>query len=286
MFIQKNIYIEGCDGLPILIDIFHNEHHGKKPVIIYAHGFNGFKDWGNADLIAHRMADAGFVFIKFNFSHNGTSKEDPESFTNLDAFGKNNYSKELADVQLVIDWAVSGENTFAHHIAQDQLGLIGHSRGGGIAIITAAEDKRIQRLATWASVSECKTPWTNWTPEKMKEWKALGVAYYRNSRTGQDMPLYYQLWEDYQLHQGRLNIRNAIRKLTIPVLICHGTADTSVPISHAHDLSRCQPTASLFIVDADHVFGRKHPWLADQLPEVMQLVLNETIHFFSPLLSL
>ena len=69
--------------------------------------------------------------------------------------------------------------------------------GGGISILQAAEDKRINKLITWASISECKTPWGNWPPDKMQQWKETGVEYYTNSRTKQEMPLYYQLYEDY-----------------------------------------------------------------------------------------
>ncbi|WP_435524823.1 hypothetical protein [Chryseobacterium indoltheticum] len=36
--------------------------------------------------------------VKFNFSHNGTTVEDPENFADLEAFGNNNYSKELSDL--------------------------------------------------------------------------------------------------------------------------------------------------------------------------------------------
>ena len=275
----KNIVLEGYNKLPILSDIFFNDSPGKKDIIIYSHGFNGFKDWGNFDLIAEKMARAGFAFIKFNFSHNGTDIHNPEEFTNLEAFGNNNFSIELGDLNKVIDWAVSEQNPYHANLNTQKVFLIGHSMGGGISILQTARDNRISGLITWASISECKTPWGEWPQDKMEQWKRDGVAYYHNGRTGQEMPLYYQLFEDYRQNEEQLNIEKAIRKIHVPVLICHGTNDPAVKIEKANLLKDWQPKAILYTLDTDHVFGRKHPWMMDTLPEAMEKVLEESIQF-------
>jgi dienelactone hydrolase len=275
----KNIVIFGSAQKPIVLDIFFEDNGNPKPVVIYAHGFNGFKDWGNFDLIAKRFAAEGFVFVKFNFSHNGTTPEHPEAFADLEAFGNNNYSIELEDIKLVVDWVCDPNNSYKHIIDKNRICLIGHSMGGGIAILHAARDRRIHSLVTWASICVCKTPWGSWPPEKMKEWKESGVQYYINGRTKQHMPLYYQLYEDYVKHEDQFNIQKAIASLDIPVLICHGTSDEAVPIESALALQRWQPAAKLFTVESDHVFGRKHPWEKPDLPGATEKVVNATVKF-------
>lgn len=276
---RSNILIDGAAGKPIAIDIFYTDAVAAKPVVIYAHGFNGFKDWGNADLFAQQFAAAGYVFVKFNFSHNGTTMQQPQAFTDLEAFGNNNYSKQLHDVNSVVNWVCDVENIHHKAIDKNKIYLIGHSMGGGIATLYAATDKRIKKLITWAGISECKTPWTNWSEEKIQEWKRTGVEYYLNGRTKQNMPLYYQLHQDYLDNSSALNIETAMRSLTIPVLICHGNLDTAVPVEKAHDLHSWQPVSTLFFVESDHVFGRTHPWNLNELPMAMQAVVNETIRF-------
>ncbi len=280
MQIQKNILVSGCEGKPIATDLFYIADGKPKPIIIYVHGFNGFKDWGNFDIIAKQFATAGFVFIKFNLSHNGTTPEQPEDFADLEAYGENNYTKELFDLQQVINWCSDGNNPHSKQMDASKLYLVGHSRGGGIVLLKAAEESKAKTVTTWASVSECKTPWGSWNDQKMKEWKETGVQYYLNSRTRQQMPLYYQLFEDYQQNVDRLDIKKAISSLHIPILLCHGTKDEAVPVSKAYELKEANPSAELFLVDSDHVFGRKHPWTEKGLPDPMQQVVDKTIRFF------
>ncbi len=275
----KNIVISGSNNKPIGLDVFYDETLNNQPVVIYAHGFNGFKDWGNFDLIATQFAQQGFTFIKFNFSHNGTTINQPEEFGDLEAFGNNNYTKQLFDFKCVLDWVCDKSNAYQQFLDITKIGIIGHSMGGGISILFAVENERIKTLITWASISECKTPWGNWPTEKIQAWKSTGVAYYENGRTKQNMPLYYQLYEDFQQNRERLDIPKAISSLTIPILICHGTLDTSVPMESAIKLWKSQPKAELFTVEGDHVFNRKHPWEKEDLPFAMQLVVDKCLQF-------
>ena len=275
----KNVILTDQYLRPIATDIFFLEDGNVKPVIIYAHGFNGFKDWGNFDLVAKQFAQAGFTFVKFNFSFNGTTPDRPEEFVDPGAYAENNYTKELSNLEAVINWASDLNNPYSAHIDAQKIALIGHSRGGGIVLLQAAKDERIRAVLTWASVSECKTPWGSWPPEKMDEWKQTDVAYIANSRTKQQMPLHYQLYEDYQDNKSLLDIKVALQQLGKPLLICHGSEDTSVSIGKAQQLKKWKSDAELFIVPSDHVFGRKHPWESEELPRPMQDVVDRSIKF-------
>jgi uncharacterized protein len=275
----KNLQIPGAEGKPVLLDIFFRQT-GPQPVVIYAHGFNGFKDWASFDLIAAQFAEAHFCFVKFNFSHGGTSPAAPEEFVDLEAYGHNNYTKELYDLQQVIDWTLSETNPYRAAIDQRKLYLLGHSRGGGVVLLKATEEGRVKAVATWASVSQSKTPWGSWPEERMQKWQESGVDYYTNSRTKQQMPLYYQLFEDYTANRERLDILAAVKRLEIPLLICHGTADEAVPVANAYKIREAAKHAELFTVDSDHVFGRRHPWSGNSLPQPMQGVVDKTIAFF------
>ncbi len=268
--------INGSKEKPISGDITYCENKTKKPIVIFLHGFKGFKNWGHFDLIASEFARQNFVFVKFNFSHNGTTIQQPNDFADLDAFGENNFSIELDDVGLVIDYIEN--NALKYNANKEEIYLIGHSRGGGIAILKTNEDSRIKKLATWASVKDV-TDFFN--SQNLEQWKKDDSIYTFNSRTQQNMPLKYQIYENYIENTERLNIPKASANIDIPWLIVHGTNDTSVPFSCAEQLNEWNKLSELFKVEnGDHTFGGKHPWNEEILPDDAKIVVKKTIDFF------
>lgn len=267
----RNHIINRENKKPILIDAFWHEHKTKQPIVIFCHGYKGFKDWGAWNIMAKEIAKLGCCFVKFNFSYNGGTMENPIDFPDLQAFGENNYSKELDDLNDVINWT---QTYFSDSVVFDcdNICLVGHSRGGGICILKSSEDKRVSKLITLASISDFEKRTA--TIGNLKEWKEKGVKYVINGRTKQQMPHYYQFYEDFVANKGRLNIKAAAKKLTIPQLIIHGDNDTSINIEEAQKLHQWNPNSILRIIEnADHVFNTKHPWESDKLsPELKSVV--------------
>ena len=123
MRIEKNIILNRTDKKPLLIDTFYSESKTDQPIVVFCHGYKGFKDWGAWNRMARLFADAGYFFIKFNFSHNGGTLSQPIDFPDLEAFGKNNYTKELDDLGSVLDW-VSNNTQFKNSIDSKQISII------------------------------------------------------------------------------------------------------------------------------------------------------------------
>lgn len=272
----KNIEITGSNNKPILLDVFYNDNGIAKPIVIFSHGFKGFKDWGHFDAVAQQFADAGFVFIKFNFSHNGTTVADPLNFGDLEAFGHNNYLIELDDLKLVMDWSLTNELLKAD-LDTNQLYLLGHSRGGGITILKVGEDARVKKMATWASVSD----FINRNKQRtIDTWKKDGVVFAMNGRTKQNMPMYYQFYQTILDNKERLNINHAVKRVDIPFLIVHGTTDEAVAYHDAEELKKSAKHGLLFtILNGDHTFGAKHPF-DGIIPDDAKQVIEKTIEFF------
>lgn len=276
--------VQGSDGRLMPVDIHAPGQEGgqKPPLVLFAHGFKGFKDFGAWDLVAPNFAEAGFVFVKFNFSHNGGTVEQPIDFPDLEAFGRNTYSKELFDLDCMLHALTSGSLVEDLPVDTRRIHLIGHSVGGGICALQAAADERVKKLATWASVSDFhqRVP----SLEEAEQWKKAGITYISNARTGQQMPLYYSFYQDLMENSDKLSIPKAAPNIDIPWLICHGTEDPTVELKEAKALAKWNPKADSFFVEgADHAFGQKHPWEKDELPEALQKVTDRTIeHFKSP----
>ncbi len=275
----KNEIILGEGGVAMATDFFFETKGADKPVIIYTHGFNGFKDWGHFDLLATHFAEAGFFLVKYNLSHNGTTLSQGQDFVDLERYRRNNYTIELNDLKAVIETISHPLFQYLSVIDPDKIYLLGHSRGGAISII-GAQDARVKALVTWASIAECTSPWSRFTLEELTEWKATGTFYYENKRTNQQMPIDYQIYEDYLLHREEYDLLKIVRELTKPMLFIHGKQDPAVPYQAAQLLHQANTGHSqLILCDGDHVFGRKHPWPHDYLPEQTKFVVDETISF-------
>jgi len=269
--------IQGKHNKSILIDSKYLENGTKKSIILFCHGYKGFKDWGAWNIMAEKFAKSGFFFVKFNFSYNGGTMEQPIDFPDLEAFGKNNYTKELDDLEAVINWVLLNE-TIKKEADTNNINLLGHSRGGGIVLIKAEEDNRIKKVISLAGVSDYKVRFPK--DKALNNWKKEGVYFVENGRTKQQMPHYFQFFTDFIENEERLTIKRAVKNLKIPHLIIHGSSDTSVSVEEAKQLHKWNPKRKLEIIEgANHVFGVSHPWISNKIPDAFQKVIDITISF-------
>lgn len=273
---SKNSKIEGKHNRPILIDVCFKENNSPKPVVIFCHGYKGFKDWGAWDLVAQEFANQDYFFIKFNFSHNGGTPEQPIDFPDLKAFGENNYTKELDDLAAVIDW-IHQEQRYKNEMLLSNISLIGHSRGGGIVTIKATEDNRVNQVISWAGVSDYGVRFPS--GEILEDWIKNGVAYIENGRTKQQMPHYIQFYHDFKENEARLTIKNACQNMTAKHCIIQGIQDEVVTVAEAEALHRWNPKSKLHKINGDHTFGAQHPWELDTLPDSLKEVVKKSIKF-------
>jgi len=277
MKIITNQIVNGNSQKPILADVFFYEIHQPKPIVIFCHGYKGFKDWGAWNLMAKAFAEADFFFVKFNFSHNGETPQNPIDFSDLEAFGNNNYTKEMDDLGTIIDWIFSNQN-FKNEIKTDEISLIGHSRAGGIVLLKSNEDSRIKKVITLAAVCDYETRFRK--GDDFQKWKENGVYFVKNERTLQEMPHFFQFYEDFEKNKNRLNIQNATKNIQIPHLIIHGNQDNAVSIEDAKNLHKWNPKAVFKIIEnADHVFNIFHPWTKKSVSKEFQEVIENSIKF-------
>jgi pimeloyl-ACP methyl ester carboxylesterase len=257
-------------------NLVYPENKTKKPVLIFLHGFKGFKDWGYFPVSNRGLAYCNGVVAGLNFSHNGVTPEKPQEFVDLEAFGSNNYSKELEDIGKLLEELP--KRLPPEEVNWDDVSIVGHSRGGAIALIAAIEYPIFKKAVTWASVS--RLDFSALSPEAIEEWRKTGVRYIYNQRTEQQMPLYFQLYEDYMQNQARFNLEERLKELNKPVLIIHGTQDESVPFANAERLQSWLPNATLIPIEgANHTFGATHPFVLGQNHDLFREVVKLTAEF-------
>lgn len=275
-FIKKELSFKTEQKRTITFDLTLPKSKSPTPVAIFCHGFKGFKDWGHLNWVANEMAKNNVALLKFNFSMNGVAPKKLNDISDLETFSNNNYSIEVEDLNQVINWVE--ENYEENNLNKNEIYLIAHSRGGGIAILKAANDKRIKKLVLWASLSEFDSFFRE---DTIKEWNENGVVYAENKRTGQQLPLKKQLYDDYIKNKPALDLQKALLMMDVPLLILHGEKDETVGIKHAETIYNIvQHSILIKMENANHTFGAKHPFdeTSDVVKELEELIEN-TVEF-------
>lgn len=270
---KYNFSVTTASGDQIDLDLYSSDPSELKPAVIIVHGFKGFKDWGFFPLAGEYFAAIGYHAILFNFSHNGISPGN-DIFNELEKFAENNLSLEKRELKEIIARVFSGE--FCN--LDGNLFIIGHSRGGGVALLSSAGNSDITAVAVWASVSYAD----RYTAHQKKQVAEQGYLEIPNSRTGQLMRLNRSFFDDINANAAtELSIEKALEKITCPVLAVHGEIDGTVPVKEAVEINRWSrhPGSELLIVPkADHTFKMVHP--ANEITNQFSQVLDKTQTFF------
>lgn len=267
--VKNEIYV-GADGRKSLFDLEIPTNWNNK-LIIFIHGYMGFKDWGAWNLVQNFFVKEGFGFLKYNVSHNGGTIENGIDFPDLEAFSRNTYINEIRDFEAILGVVESHFNDIP------DIYLIGHSRGGGIALLNS-DNGFVKKIATWAAISDIRSRFPE--GDELKFWEEDGYMFKLNSRTKQQMPLQYLQYTSFIENKERLNIMGYCKRSTTPTLVIHGDADESVSIQEGKDIARWLNTNLEIIQDTQHTFDTVQPWESSELPEALHVVCLKTLHFF------
>ena len=263
--------IEGSAGEPIIGNA-HLPEARPGGVVLVAHGFKGYKDYGMFPRIAESLADRGFIAHRFNFSHAGMTGA-IETFERPDLFERDTWNKQVFDLRAVID-AVD-------HGALEGRGLpwvlFGHSRGGVSCLLTAgrhADDLSLARLAgvvTVAAPASCNSL----TDRDAKRLLKDGFLVTPSSRTGQALRIGRAvLTEQREDPQGH-DLLAVAGRITCPVLVAHGEKDPTVPARCAQEIAAaCRQATVRIVAGADHVFNTPNPLApeAESSPQLAELL--------------
>lgn len=217
-----------------LIGILHLPRRKNPPVIIMLHGW-GMGKAGNPQFtyvrFARELAKNGFAALRFDFRGVGDSKGVFKDYT---------LTTNLEDLSVVLKVVEK-----RHDIDCSQIGLLGWSMGGEVAILAAAKDKRINCVVTWAAPADLKDLWSEAQFTALRKKKIISDEW-------SGLPVF---WSAVKENLKYVSYKS-IQKLRIPVLIINGTEDELVPLTQAEKLFKNaeKPKKLVLIKDADHGF--------------------------------
>ncbi|MGF1670102.1 MAG: alpha/beta hydrolase family protein [Balneolaceae bacterium] len=279
---KKSGQINSTENLPIYYDLYTPVGGNKSafPIILFIHGFKGFKDWGPFPDACEELSRAGFAVVAFNLSLNGVGESMTE-FDQLDLFERQTLSQDLKDVGSVID-AIKNKEIMSDKVIldSDRIGILGHSRGGHTAVASAAEYSDIHCLVTWSAVANYNE---RWTKEMISDWKKKGYTEILNARTGQVMRVGKVVYDDAIKNAERLIAVNRVKELHIPCLFIAGKDDESVPFSDTELLHKNCPSVEKeirLLTGTGHTFDASHPFEEQDFPKKFNEVLGFTEGWF------
>lgn len=272
---MKNDYLfTAGDGEKIPVTTYGDISAKNSKALFYIHGFKGFKDWGFVPYIGQFLSQRNLFVITFNFSHNGIGETMTE-FTELEKFAANTFSREIRELSELIDAFHGG---FFGNSDSKAVGLLGHSRGGADAILTATDRADVAAVTLWSSVSTLN----RYSDDVKRKWRKDGSLNIVNQRTGQVMKLSTTLLDEIEkLGNNRLSIEKAVAGLKRPLLVIHGENDEAVPVSEGKQIfDWSDKSCSAFhpIPNTGHTFDAVHPFRGSN--DNLDKALDLTSRFF------
>jgi dienelactone hydrolase len=263
---------------PIIGDC-HEPDGDPLGVVLVAHGFKGYKDYGMFPRIAETLASAGFLAHRFNFSHSGMTN-DIETFERPDLFERDTWGRQVADYRRVIEALAIGELAGAGL----PFVMFGHSRGGATALLTAGRLAGAASAPQPAGIVTAAAPGTcnPLDADQQALMRQAGYLESPSSRTGQVLRIglawLMEQIDDPEAH----DIPTMTARTRCPILVVHGADDPTVPAGAADDIKAAAGGRAtvLVIPDCDHVFNTPNP-LAPDAPASDQLteMLDATVEF-------
>jgi dipeptidyl aminopeptidase/acylaminoacyl peptidase len=230
----------------------------RLPAVVLCHGFTGTRVEPHQLLVkaANALAEAGIVAVRFDFAGSGESDGEFVDMTP---------ETEVQDAMNILQWLGAQPG-----VDRSKLGMIGLSLGGLVTACAAARAKLPAAIALWAATAHMgERMHERATPESTAQLEKKGYVDLRGNLVGRG----------FFENALQINPLQEARQFAGKVLIVHGTADQSVPVSEAHEyaeaFAQCNPKLHI-IPDADHTFNSED-WEADVIGTTVEFMKQALI---------
>jgi pimeloyl-ACP methyl ester carboxylesterase len=226
-----------------IVGTLHLPEDGDAPVIVISHGWGGKKSSYDAWIeYSRKLAEEGYAVYRFDFRGSGESSGDFENQT---------HSRMIEDLGHVV------ENLSEFDQVGEEIFLAGHSQGGYLSLLFAAEND-VSGVISWMGRTHDLEDW--WSEQTKGEMQSRGEITYEGRKITQN---YY---EDAK----KFDIDSRLPEINSPVKLIYGLSDQTVPSYEGEKAAELIPNSDLELIEGlTHHFNQKDE------------VLQETIEFLN-----
>ena len=199
-----------------LAGVFHSPLEKASTCVITCHGLYSNKNSEKYVGIARKFCGKGIGVLRFDFRGCGESGG---------RFEETSLTGRIEDLEDALD--------FVQEQGYENIGVMGSSLGGTVAILAASKDERVKALVMWATPCHLDELFQGEAPEGL---------------------------ENLRQDTRKYNVIKIVKENHCPVLIIHGNLDEQVPLSHAEVLYKNanEPKKIEIIEGADHRFTNQN----------------------------
>jgi dipeptidyl aminopeptidase/acylaminoacyl peptidase len=235
---------------------------GPFPVIITNHGYINTKYYTTGRGLRREqdyLARRGYVVLHPDYRNHAGSDKDPEHQLNL----------HIGYVEDVINAIYALKNSKYEFIDKNNIGMLGHSLGGGIALsIMVSKPKLVKAYVLFAPISsDYRDNFERWILRRREQ-------KYGPPEVAKKIMAKYGSPEDNPTFWDNISAKTFLRNVQSPVIVHHGTADKSVPLEWSRQLikafERHKKDIKLYVYE-----GGKHEFI-----KAWPVVMRRTVEWF------
>ena len=217
-------------GADLTLDGWHITGDESRPTIVLVHGLGSNRTSDGALELASHLWDKGFDSLLFDLKGHGTSDE------GLVSGGYYEQDDLLGAFDYLIDAGVPSNN----------IGVLGISLGGAVAILAASQETRIKAVVadtSYANVTDLLVQEVSRTTP-IPRW--IIPAFIPGTTVAARLM--------YGIQINHLVPEKYVKRIDYPIYVIHGQADERIPVDHSIRIhSAAHPDSSLWILpDVEH----------------------------------
>ena len=219
-----------------------------KGIVLVAHGFKGYKDYGMFPWLARMLTEQGQIVHRFNFSHSGMTAGDGP-FERPDLFEQDTWNFQVEDLAIL-----------TQEFAQECLPmtLLGHSRGGVSCLLATGRGATdVDGVISLSAPATCNPM----PPQIQQELLRQGFIASPSSRTNQVLHVGRAFLQDQLDDPDAHDLLPLVNTIDCRILVIHGEVDPTVSVDSAVAIATAgQATTLVRVPDGDHVYNTPNPF--------------------------